>query len=152
MIAKKYLNIIPAIVLMGCAAEPEDVPAAYVSPNIYNSYDCEELMTERQRLVAKVAEVSAAQSKKATNDAVATGVGVVLFWPALFFLAAGTDREAELSALKGNYDAITEAGIKKKCLSQAEVDKERAAAEAAKKAFEEQQKTQETKLDDRFEG
>lgn len=45
-----------------------------------------------------------AQKQQATNDAVAMGVGLVLFWPALFCLAGGNDRKEELSRLKGEYE------------------------------------------------
>lgn len=101
--------------LSACASQPEDIQAAYVSPNLYANYTCPELLNERERIVARVNFVADAQSDKATNDAVATGVGIILFWPALFLLASGSDREAELASLKGNYDAIEQSIIKRKC-------------------------------------
>lgn len=42
------------------------------------------------------------------------GVGLVLFWPALFFLA-GDDRSDELGRLKGEYEALETSAIQKKC-------------------------------------
>ena len=42
------------------------------------------------------------------------GVGLFLFWPALFFLA-GEDKEDELAQLKGEMEALEEAAIDKKC-------------------------------------
>lgn len=41
----------------------------------------------------------------ATRDKVAMGVGLMLFWPALFSLAAG-DEKAELARLKGEFEAM----------------------------------------------
>lgn len=123
-----------------CASKPENISATYVSPALYGAYQCEELMLERERITAKVTEVSRAQSDKASNDAVATGVGVILFWPALLFLASGSDREAELASLKGNYDAISQAAIQKKCLSPSQIAAEREAAAEAERQFQEQQK------------
>lgn len=38
------------------------------------------------------------------------GVGLVLFWPALFFLA-GDDQKEELARLKGEYEALEKASI-----------------------------------------
>lgn len=125
--------------LAACASSSEDIAPSYVSPSVYGGYDCEQLLAERQRLTAKVNEVSRAQDDKASNDAVATGVGVILFWPALFFLAAGSDREAELASLKGNYDAVQQGVIQKKCLTPAQLEAERQAAEEARKQLEEQQ-------------
>ncbi|MEA3643102.1 MAG: hypothetical protein VBE63_24640 [Lamprobacter sp.] len=42
------------------------------------------------------------------------GVGLVLFWPALFFLA-GDDQKEELSRLKGEYEALQQAAIRQDC-------------------------------------
>jgi hypothetical protein len=118
--------------LAGCANKSEDVSPSYVSPVLYQNYECDALILERERLTAKVNELSRVQDDKAQNDAVATGVGVVLFWPALFFLASGSDREAELSSLKGNYDAVQQTLIQKQCLSPAQIEAERMAAEEAR--------------------
>ena len=113
----RFLTIALALALVGCATQPEQIDGTYVSPSTYANLSCQEITEEREQLVAKVNEVSADQKKKASGDAVAMGVGLVLFWPALFLLAAGEDKKAELSALKGNYDAMTAAGIKKKCFT-----------------------------------
>ena len=43
---------------------------------------------------------------------------MVPFWPALFFMAAGSDKQAELSRLKGEYDAVQQAAIAKDCMHQ----------------------------------
>lgn len=64
---------------------------------------------------ARAAVASAAQDRKATNDAIATGVGVVLFWPALFFIKGDAASAQEIAQLKGDMDAIEQANIKKKC-------------------------------------
>jgi hypothetical protein len=58
---------------------------------------------------------SGAQDQKANNDAVATGVGVVLFWPALFFIKGDAASAQEIAQLKGDMDAIEQANIQKKC-------------------------------------
>jgi len=42
------------------------------------------------------------------------GVGLVLFWPALFFLA-GEDKKEELARLKGDYEALQQAAIRQDC-------------------------------------
>jgi len=66
------------------------------------------------RVSSQVQQVTGQQQRKANNDKVAMGVGLVLFWPALFFMAGG-DKKNELSRLKGEYDALQAAGIQKKC-------------------------------------
>jgi hypothetical protein len=58
---------------------------------------------------------SGQQDKSRTGDKVATTVGVVLFWPALFFIDGDGPKAAELAQLKGQMDAIESASIQKKC-------------------------------------
>jgi len=99
---------------VACATAPDKVSASYVSPLQYQSYDCEQIRSEMLRVSAKVREVSGSQAKSAKNDAIAVGVGLVLFWPALFFLATG-DQKEELARLKGEYDALEQSAISKKC-------------------------------------
>lgn len=100
--------------VMGCASDPDEIGSTYVSPNQYASYDCNQLENELKRVGGRVAEVTGQQEEEATGDAVATGVGLVLFWPALFFLA-GDDKEEELKRLKGQHQALEKAAIKKEC-------------------------------------
>ena len=75
-----------AFALAGCATRAENISAAYVSPIQYQNYTCAQLQEEAARVSARAAIANGAQDQKATGDAVATGVGVVLFWPALFFI------------------------------------------------------------------
>lgn len=89
--------------------------AAYVSPLQYDSYDCAQLGEEALRVSGRAAEVTGAQNKKATNDAVATGVAIIVFWPALFFIDGDDEKTAELARLKGEVDAIQQVSIKKGC-------------------------------------
>jgi hypothetical protein len=103
-----------AAMLVGCASTSEKISSSYVSPLTYSNYDCDQLRMELMRVSGKVQEVAGAQNKQAKNDKVAMGVGLVLFWPALFFLA-GSDKKEELANLKGQYDALGVAAIEKKC-------------------------------------
>jgi hypothetical protein len=104
-----------ASVLAGCASSPDKIQASYVSPLQYGGYDCAQVQMELGRVAGRVREVAGAQKRQANNDSVAMGVGLVIFWPALFFLAGGNDRKEELAGLKGTYDALTESAIQKKC-------------------------------------
>ena len=101
--------------LAGCATHSENIAAAYVSPIQYQSYTCQQLREEASRVSAKAVAASGAQDSKATGDAIATGVAVVIFWPAAFFLKGDGTTAAELANLKGQMDAIEQANIQKKC-------------------------------------
>ncbi|MBZ0163493.1 MAG: hypothetical protein K8H74_12355 [Notoacmeibacter sp.] len=101
--------------LQGCASKPENISASYISPLTYQNYTCDQLAQEAGRVSTRAAEMAGVQEKKATNDAVAVGVGVVLFWPALFFVKGNRATEAEFSRLKGEMEAIEKAAIQKGC-------------------------------------
>ncbi|MBU6407750.1 MAG: hypothetical protein KGS44_11535 [Alphaproteobacteria bacterium] len=103
--------------LAGCASSPNNISPLYVSPMVYQGYSCEQISMELQRIGARVAEVSGQQQRAANNDAVAMGVGLVIFWPALFFLASDNDKREELSRLRGEYDALQQSGTMKNCFA-----------------------------------
>ena|SRR5438045_1773796 len=118
-----------AALLSACADHADKIQGTYVSPVEYHDYSCKQIRQEMMRVSRKVNQVSGVQDRQASNDSVAMGVGLVIFWPALFFLA-GHDQHTELAELKGEYDALEEAAIQKNC----DVEKE---IKAARKAEEE---------------
>ena len=87
-----------------------------MSPLKYSDYDCQQLIAEQSNIERRVTALHATLKKENSGDKWATGVGVVLFWPALFFLSGNNDlQEAEYAQLKGDYDAIQSALVQKKC-------------------------------------
>jgi hypothetical protein len=56
-----------------------------------------------------------AQDQKATNDAVATTVGVIVFWPALFMVKGNDTMTADLARLRGEMEAIEQVSVRKRC-------------------------------------
>lgn len=106
--------VVVALVVSGCSSRSDKISAQYVSPLQYQSYNCNQIRMEMQRLGRRVNEVAGVQDSEATKDSVAMGVGLVLFWPALFFMI-GKDQEQELSRLKGEYEALEQAAIQKDC-------------------------------------
>jgi hypothetical protein len=99
----------------GCAQRPEEITASYVSPIPYEGLSCEQLFQEGERVSSRAAELTGTQQQKAQNDAVAMGVGLVLFWPALFFVKGDRETANQLSRLKGEMEAIEQASIRKSC-------------------------------------
>lgn len=100
---------------MGCAKSAEQVSAAYVSPIPYQSYTCQQLGQEAERIAARAVALTGAQNQRAVSDAVATTVAVVIFWPAAFMVGGDNAQTAELARLKGEMDAIESVSIQKKC-------------------------------------
>jgi hypothetical protein len=98
-----------------CAKDADQVGPTYVSPITYENYTCPQLGEEAQRLSSRAAQASGVQDSKATNDKVAMGVGLVIFWPALLFTKGNDENTAELARLKGSMDAIEQVSIQKRC-------------------------------------
>lgn len=104
-----------ATALMGCASRSDNIAPAYISPNQYGSYTCKQIEEESLRVSARASATAGAQDSKATSDAVATTVGVVIFWPALFFIKGDGATAAEVARLRGEMEALESASIQKKC-------------------------------------
>jgi hypothetical protein len=111
----KGFAAIVAMMAAGCASRSSEITPAYVSPVMYQGYSCQQLAQEAQGVSARAAQVSGAQDKKRTDDQIATGVAIVVFWPAAFFVGGDGPAAAELANLKGQMTAIEQASIQKKC-------------------------------------
>jgi hypothetical protein len=117
-----------AISLTGCATSSKDIASTYVSPLQYQNYDCAQLGLEAQRIQTRVVETGGRLDQASANDKALMGVGLVLFWPALFALGGTKNQEAEFGRLKGEYDAVQKTAIDKKCSNTSLTDKSLAAA------------------------
>ena len=101
--------------LAGCASSSADITPTYVSPMLYQSYNCQQLGLEAQSVSARAAALSGAQDSQRTKDTIATTAAVVIFWPAAFFVGGDKQTAAELAQLKGQMVSIEQASIAKKC-------------------------------------
>jgi hypothetical protein len=104
-----------ASILMGCATAGKDVASTYVSPAQFSNFDCEQVRQEMLRVQGRASQLSSRLDEAASNDKAIGVVGALLFWPALFALGGTKPQEAELSRLKGEYDALQTVATTKKC-------------------------------------
>jgi hypothetical protein len=104
-----------AAALAGCASRADNIAASYASPTLYQPLSCQQIAGEAARVSARVAELTQTQNNKAVGDAVATGVALVVFWPALFFVQGDGATAAELGRLKGEAVALEQANLAKNC-------------------------------------
>ena len=132
-----------ALLLFGCASNPDMISAAYVSPLKYKDYYSDQLALEMDNVSQRTSALYHQLKKERNADNWQTGVGIVLFWPALFFLEGGDGPEAaEYDQLKGEYTTLQDVSVQQKCAitskSPDEIIKETEAAEkaAAKEAEE----------------
>ena len=101
--------------LAGCASSSSEIMPAYVSPVAYQSYTCQQLALEAQSVSTRAATLSGVQDSQRSKDQVATGVAIVVFWPAAFFVVGDRQAAGELAQMKGQMVAIEQASIAKKC-------------------------------------
>jgi hypothetical protein len=81
----------------------------------YESYNCTQISEEARRVSARASQLAGTQDEKATKDALAMGVGLIIFWPALFMVGGNDQQAAELSRIRGEMEALEQVSIRKQC-------------------------------------
>jgi hypothetical protein len=112
---KKSIAIFASVALAGCATASKDIASTYTSPITYSSYDCQQIISEHARIQSKITQLGGRLDEAASNDKAIMAAGAILFWPALFALGGTKAQEAEYATMKGQYDAVQQAAIEKKC-------------------------------------
>jgi len=108
-------SAVVAMGLAGCATSADEVRPSYVSPIQYEDLNCKQIAAEAQRVSRRAAELSGVQDRKATEDAVATTVGVLVLWPTLFMVEGDGQTAAELARLKGEFETLEKVAVRKNC-------------------------------------
>jgi len=109
-------TLLISVLLIGCASNPDKIDAAYVSPMVYSNHDCDQLSLESEHIGRRTTELYTRLKSERKKDNWQMGAGLLLFWPALFFLEGGDGPEAaEYAQLKGQYEAVRQNSIQKKC-------------------------------------
>ncbi len=101
--------------LGGCATTSDKIATAYVSPLIYKDYNCDQITAELARVSRRAGEIAGTIDKNAKGDKVATGISLILFWPAAFAIDGDGPEVQEYSRLKGEREALEKASIQKNC-------------------------------------
>jgi hypothetical protein len=109
------LSVAISLTLFGCATSPDKIAASYVSPLQYANYDCDQIIAELARVSDKSSQLNGELAKKASADTTKMTVGLILFFPSLFFLDGDSPQSTEYAKLKGEYEALQKVAIEKKC-------------------------------------
>jgi uncharacterized protein YceK len=110
------LALATVLTIGGCASKSTKIPVTYVSPNEYASLSCATLENEMREISQRVATITGQVDKEASADAWQMGVGLVLFWPALFFLEGGDGAlQSNYALLRGKYEAASTQYNRKGC-------------------------------------
>ena len=114
---QKVIAILSIFVFLNaCAKSSKDIVGTYVSPLQYADYACPQIKSEMIRVSSKVKELTGKIDTNSENDKMITGAGIILFWPALFFLGGTKEQEAEYARLKGEYEALDRVAVQKNCI------------------------------------
>lgn len=109
------LALCALLAISGCATRSADVAAAPASPAEFLTWDCARIDDERDLVQQRAADVAYTVDERAGNNIIALGVGLTVFWPAMFAMRPDGLEAADLARLKGRYEALGVAGRDKSC-------------------------------------
>jgi len=118
MIKKKFIFFVLAtsLFLGACATQPSKITSQYVPASTYSNYSCDQIASTLRQKNNRMQTLYTSLKSEADADEWQMGVGMLLFWPSLFFLEGGDSPEAaEYARVKGEVDALNEASIQKNC-------------------------------------
>jgi hypothetical protein len=110
-----FTLLLATVSITACAKHADEIPAQYISPLQYQSYECDQLATEMLIVSRRTSDLAAQVDKTASNDTAQMTVGLILLWPTLFFLDGDTPQAQEYARLKGEFDALEKVSIQKNC-------------------------------------
>ncbi len=110
-----WLVTAAALGLSGCATRSADVAPEPSSAAEFVSWDCDRIDDELERVQQRAADVAYSVDERAGNNILALGMGLSVFWPALFALRPDGLEAAELSRLKGRDEALRSASRAQGC-------------------------------------
>ena len=98
--------------LAGCASRPGPKPD---EPAAYAAWTCDQLVDGIDAVQERAADVAYAIDARVGNNMIALGQGVAVFWPALLAMRPDGSEAAELSALKGRFEAMRFVADRRRC-------------------------------------
>ena len=105
-----------SVMLSACATHPNKISAAYVSPVKYQTYDCQQVGLEQSNIEQRTNVLYHRLKGRNNSDKWMMGIGLVVAWPALLFMKGNNGAEnTEYAQLKGEYEALRQASVQKKC-------------------------------------
>lgn len=113
--SRPLATLLAAAVLAGCATRSADVKPSSVDPAAFAGWECERLLEESDRVQWRAADVAYAVDARVGNNMIALGLGVTVFWPALLAMRPDGLDAIELAALKGRYEALSQAQVARGC-------------------------------------
>lgn len=131
---------------VACAPHSYEIRSAEVSPEQYKDLSCTGLYAEMKLKLEQLDELGRSIDEAAETDETQTAVGVILFWPVLFWLEGSDTPEAqEYAQLRGEMLSLEHTAILKECEEASALAREwREEERRLREAMEEKRKEQQT--------
>ena len=114
MINVKPAAMLGAVIFLGaCAANPDAIAPANISPDLYMRQSCQQLSNENANLTSELTTLVAQQQRAVDGDA----MGVFLLGLPMSSMS-GNDKETEIALARGKQQAIGLAMQQKGCRAQ----------------------------------
>ena len=104
-----------SLLITSCASKPSELTATFVSPGIYNNYDCDQISVEMQRFTGQVSDLTGQQNKIYKNDQTMGWVGTMFLWPLYLLIKGDGEIASQLKTAKGTLQALQQVSVEKKC-------------------------------------
>lgn len=99
----------------GCATRSADVRPVAADASMFETWSCEAIDDERDRVQQRAADVAYAVDARVGNNVIALSVAVTVFWPALIAMRPDGPEAEELGRLRGRFDALQAAAERRGC-------------------------------------
>lgn len=109
------ITLIASIMVMMTGCGGRQAYPVQVSQVGDNRLSCNQLESEIGRIYYEIQNKSGQTSKGDNKDMVLAGVGLLVFWPALFFMDLSNADKTELGALQSRHNHLNSIYINKDC-------------------------------------
>lgn len=99
----------------GCVTRAVDVKPMPANAADFATWDCDRLDDEVDAVQLKAADVAYAVDERVGNNVIALGLGVTIFWPAMFAMRPEGPESQDLARLKGRFEALKTAARQQGC-------------------------------------
>jgi hypothetical protein len=112
-----FIGLLTVVAGISCAPHSHEIRSSEISPEKYRDYSCTGIYAEMNLHLRNLQELGREIDEEAETDETQTAVGVILFWPVLFWLEGSDTPEAqEYAQLRGEMLALEHTAILKDCV------------------------------------
>ena len=108
---KAFAGIVLALSVTACAGQPKAVvqtPISFVSPIMYETFDCHQIGEEVKVLSGKLAAISGYSEEKINQPS-------AMIWPAGLRVEGTGSKKTELLKMRTQFEALERASEREKC-------------------------------------